>query len=51
MPAFPQAIIRMTLKFRYNDIDSLRQLFDQHPGQIACVVIEAGSITPPARDT
>ena len=27
----PEAISRMTLKFRYNDLDSLRQLFDQYP--------------------
>ena len=44
----PQAIIAMTLKFRYNDLESLRSLFDQHPGQIACVVMEAETATPPA---
>ena len=44
----PQAIIEMTLKFRYNDLGSLRELFDQHPGQIACVVMEAEAATPPA---
>lgn len=30
----------MTLRFRYNDIDSLRALFDQHPGRIAIVMLE-----------
>ena len=44
----PQAISEMTLKFRYNDLDSLRELFDQHPGKIACVVMEAEAVAPPA---
>jgi glutamate-1-semialdehyde 2,1-aminomutase len=43
----PQAIIEMTLKFRYNDIESLGALFDQHPNQIACVMMEAEAATPP----
>jgi glutamate-1-semialdehyde 2,1-aminomutase len=43
----PRAITDMTLKFRYNDLESLRELFDQHPGQIACVVMEAEAVTPP----
>ena len=38
----------MTLKFRYNDLESLRTIFDQHPGQIACVLFEAEAMTPPA---
>lgn len=46
----PEAISRMTLKFRYNDLDSLRQLFDQHPNQIACVVLEPETVSPPAPD-
>ena len=36
----PEAISRLTLKFAYNDLGSLRQLFDQYPNQIACVVLE-----------
>jgi glutamate-1-semialdehyde 2,1-aminomutase len=44
----PQAIAEMTLKFRYNDIESLRVLFDQHPGKIACVILEAEAASPPA---
>ena len=43
----PRAITEMTLKFRYNDIESLRALFDQYPGQIACVLLEAEGATPP----
>jgi len=43
----PQAIKEMTLKFRYNDIESLQELFDQYPIQIACVVLEAEAATSP----
>jgi len=43
----PETIAGLTLKFRYNDIDSLWLLFDQHPGKIACVVLEAEAATPP----
>lgn len=43
----PRAIAELTLTFRYNDLCSLRMLFDQHPGQIACVVMEAEASTPP----
>ena len=43
----PPAISKMTLKFRYNDLESLRNLFAQNPGQIACVIMEAEASTPP----
>ena len=43
----PRTIADLTLKFRYNDLASLRALFDQHPGRIACVVMEAEAATPP----
>ena len=44
----PRAVIDLTLKFPYNDLTQLRELFDRHPGQIACVLLEAEAITPPA---
>ena len=44
----PQAITQMTLKFHYNDLESLRKLFDQYPNKIACVMMEAETTTPPA---
>jgi glutamate-1-semialdehyde 2,1-aminomutase len=44
----PESITRMTLKFRYNDLASLRQLFDQYPNQIACIVLEPETVSPPA---
>lgn len=43
----PRAVIEMTLKFRYNDLDNLRGLFDQNPNQIACVLMEAEAAAPP----
>jgi len=43
----PKAIAEQTLKFHYNDVDSLRRLFDQHPEQMACVVMEPEAATPP----
>jgi glutamate-1-semialdehyde 2,1-aminomutase len=46
----PQAIRDLTVQFRFNDIDSLRNLFDQHPGKIACVVLEAATTIEPKDD-
>jgi glutamate-1-semialdehyde 2,1-aminomutase len=37
----PEATKRLTLKFRYNDLNSLRQLFAEHPQSIAAVMLEA----------
>lgn len=44
----PDSICRQTLTFQYNDPDSLRHLFEQHPGQIACVFLEAATYVEPA---
>jgi glutamate-1-semialdehyde 2,1-aminomutase len=44
----PNAISEMTLKFRYNDLESLRDLFDEYPDRIAGVILEAEAVTPPA---
>jgi glutamate-1-semialdehyde 2,1-aminomutase len=46
----PQAITDLTLQFRYNDIDSLRVLFEQNPGRIACVILEAATFVEPKAD-
>jgi glutamate-1-semialdehyde 2,1-aminomutase len=43
----PKAITEMTLKFRYNDIESLHELFNRYQNQIACVIMEAETSTPP----
>jgi len=44
----PQAHADMTLKFSYNNLGSLEELFDRHPGRIACVLMEAEAAVPPA---
>jgi len=36
-----------TLRFSYNDLDSLRALFTKHPGQIAAVFLEPARIDEP----
>jgi glutamate-1-semialdehyde 2,1-aminomutase len=43
----PEAVRRQVVKFRYNDIGSLKALFELHPGQIACVVMEAARTEEP----
>jgi glutamate-1-semialdehyde 2,1-aminomutase len=43
----PRATAQLTVKFRYNDLDSLRTLFDQFPNRVACVVLEAEAGVPP----
>jgi glutamate-1-semialdehyde 2,1-aminomutase len=43
----PQGIRDLTVQFRYNNIESLRSLFDQHPGKIACVILEAATAVEP----
>jgi glutamate-1-semialdehyde 2,1-aminomutase len=37
----PKAIRELTLGFRYNDLGSIERLFAEHPGRIACVILEA----------
>lgn len=43
----PAAIRELTVKFRYNDLESARVLFAAHPGQIACLVLEAATSVEP----
>jgi glutamate-1-semialdehyde 2,1-aminomutase len=43
----PKAIQDLTVKFRYNDLESLRQLFVQFPNRVACVILEAETVSPP----
>jgi len=46
----PRAVQDLTVQFRYNDIESLRQLFAQHRGKIACVILEAATTLEPEED-
>lgn len=43
----PQVVRDQTVKFRYNDLQSVRELFAAHPGQIACVILEAAKESDP----
>jgi glutamate-1-semialdehyde 2,1-aminomutase len=43
----PQAVKDLTVKFKYNDIGSATAMFDAHPGQVACVILEAEKERPP----
>ncbi|WP_374045039.1 glutamate-1-semialdehyde 2,1-aminomutase [Geobacter sp. AOG2] len=43
----PEAIRNLTVKFKYNDISSVVSLFDEYPGQIACLFLEAATSVEP----
>lgn len=43
----PESTRRQVVKFRYHDLPSLEALFRQHPGKIACVVMEAARTEEP----
>lgn len=46
----PEAIKKLTVKFRYNDIDSVKSLFEKYSGQIACVILEPEKEKEPEND-
>lgn len=37
----PRSVKQLSVTFNYDDLDSLRAVFAQHPGRIACVILEA----------
>jgi len=43
----PASARALTVKFRYNDLASVDRLFEDHAGQIACVILEAENVIPP----
>ncbi len=43
----PQAVKDLSLTFRYNDIDSVRALFQEHPGEIAGLIMEPAKYSDP----
>jgi glutamate-1-semialdehyde 2,1-aminomutase/spore coat polysaccharide biosynthesis protein SpsF len=43
----PKDVRRLTLTFKYNNIESVRQLFAEHPGQIAAVILEPVGVVEP----
>ena len=44
----PKAVREQTLTFRYNDLDSVRALFDAQPGEIAALILEPAKYDEPA---
>ena len=46
----PQSTRELTVKFKYNDLDSLEAVFAQHPNQIACIIMEAEAYAPADAD-
>jgi glutamate-1-semialdehyde 2,1-aminomutase len=46
----PDAAKRLTVKFHYNDLESVRALFASWPGQIACLIMEAETTVAPEAD-
>jgi glutamate-1-semialdehyde 2,1-aminomutase len=46
----PKAISDLTKTFNFNDISSLEKLFDEYPGQFACVILEAAQTEEPKDD-
>ena len=43
----PKEIQSLSLKFNYNDINSLTKLFEEYPGQIAAVLFEPATLVGP----
>ncbi|MGL5653891.1 glutamate-1-semialdehyde 2,1-aminomutase [Vibrio misgurnus] len=39
-PGVPEDFAKHTLTARFNDLDSVRQLFAANPGKIACIIVE-----------
>ena len=46
----PEVVRNLTLKFYYNNLDSIRALFAQYPGEIACLIMEPERDEPPSDD-
>jgi glutamate-1-semialdehyde 2,1-aminomutase len=44
----PKAIKDLTVKFRYNDLESVQSLFEKHPKQVACLILEPEKDVVPA---
>lgn len=43
----PKAVSDLSHAFDYNNLDSLQKIFDDHPGQVAAVVMEAMNVELP----
>jgi glutamate-1-semialdehyde 2,1-aminomutase len=43
----PKAIQDLSLTFRFNDLDSVKHLFEKYPGEIACLIMEPAKYDDP----
>jgi len=43
----PEAVQRLTHRFQYNKIETLKKILSDHPGQVAAVILEPVGHTPP----
>lgn len=46
----PNEISNLTLNFKYNDVQSVREKFEKYPGEIACLIMEPVTSSPPQDD-
>jgi glutamate-1-semialdehyde 2,1-aminomutase len=44
----PKSVEPLTVQFSYNDLEDLTRVFEEYPGQIAAVILEAETVEPPA---
>jgi len=44
----PDAVKRLSVRFTYDDLSSIEQLFERYPDQIACVIMEAATTDEPS---
>lgn len=43
----PKAVRELTIPFEYNNLESLQQIFAEHPGQVAAVIMEPVGVVEP----
>jgi glutamate-1-semialdehyde 2,1-aminomutase/spore coat polysaccharide biosynthesis protein SpsF len=43
----PKAVQELTIPFEYNNVESLKRIFAEHPGQVAAVIMEPVSVVKP----
>jgi len=43
----PERVGELTFTFQYNDLDSLRSIFTQNPGEVAAVILEPANFVEP----
>lgn len=46
----PQKVRDLTIHFTYNDIESVKKMFDKYPNQIACLIMEPAKYEDPVDD-